>query len=108
MRIFLSYAAYLAVIWATTFLFYWVINIWISMGRFTAADGPPGDISVTEKVFYSFVTPIGYGVAMTALSFLYRRCLLNYSVNLSAMLILAINLLITIYLITQFKIFAFS
>ncbi len=79
------------------------------MGRFTAADAPPGDISTTEKVFYSFVIPIGYFVSMTLLSFVFRRYLIKYSVNLNTItFILAINVLITVYLITQFKIFSFS
>lgn len=78
------------------------------MGRFTAADGPPGDIGDTEKMFYSFVVPIGYGVIMTLLSFVYRQIVGKYSVHMSAVLIFAINVLITVYLIAQFRIFAFS
>ncbi|GIP45571.1 hypothetical protein J45TS6_40300 [Paenibacillus sp. J45TS6] len=104
----ISYVAYLLVISTTSFLFYWVFKIWIAMGRFTATDAPPGDIGATEKVFYSFVIPIGYFVIMTLLSFVFRRYLKKYSVNLKKTFILAINVLITVYLITQFKIFSFS
>lgn len=108
MRSIASYVAYLVVLSITSFFFYWFIKIWISMGRFTAADAYPGDISNTEKVFYSFVVPIVYGIILTTLSFLYRRFLLRFSVNLSAIFIFTINLVITIYFITQFRIFALS
>lgn len=104
----ISCVAYLLVLSTTSFLFYCVLEIWIGMGRFTAADAPPGDIGVTEKIFYSFVVPIGYGVIMTLLSFMCRRFLLKYSVNLSVIFILATNVPITVYLITQFRIFSFS
>ncbi|RAP77620.1 hypothetical protein [Paenibacillus montanisoli] len=108
LRSFVNHAAYLAVSLTTSFVFYWVFKIWISMGRFTAADAPPGDISDTEKVFYSFVVPIVYGVLMTLLSFMYRRYLMKYSVKLSALFIFAIHTAICVYFITQFRTLAFS
>ncbi|MBP3962886.1 hypothetical protein [Paenibacillus lignilyticus] len=104
----LGYAAYLLVLSTLSFLFYWVIKIWIAMGRFTAADAPPGDIGETEKLFYSYVVPVGYGVMMTLLSFAYRQFLLKSPVSLSALFIIAINLLITVYFLAQFRSFSFS
>lgn len=104
----LSYTAYLTVLLLTSYIFYNVLFIWIAMSRFTAADGPPGDISITEKIIYSFVIPIGYFVVITLLSFVCRHYLLKYTIKLNIIIIFAITMAITTYLITQFYSLSFG
>ncbi|MEF3303405.1 hypothetical protein [Paenibacillus sp. GYB003] len=106
-RYIFGYSVYLAVLSAASFLFYQVLKIWIQMGRFTAADAPPGDISIAEKVVYSYVVPIGFGIIMIVFSLVFRRLLMNYSVHLSAIAIFAIIVPVIVYFITQFRVLAF-
>jgi hypothetical protein len=108
LRSFLGYAAYMVVLSTASFIFYWVLRMWIVMGRFTAADAPPGDISVSEKVFYSYVVPVGYGIFMIGFSLLFRRLSRKYSVTLSAVFIIGSNAAIIFYFITQFRGLAFG
>ncbi|TLS53722.1 hypothetical protein FE782_05500 [Paenibacillus antri] len=108
LRSVLGHAAYAVVLSVVSFVFYWVLKMWIVMGRFTAADAPPGDISTLEKAFYSYVVPVGYGMFMIGLSLGFRRISRTSSVTISAIFIFGMNAAIVLYFITRFKGLAFG
>ncbi|WP_309123326.1 hypothetical protein [Paenibacillus sp.] len=108
LRSFFGHAAYAVVVSAVSFVFYWVLKIWIIMGRFTAADAPPGDISISEKAFYSYPVPVGYGIFMIGLSLWLCRFSTISSVRISAVFIFGMNAAIVLYFIVQFRGIAFG
>lgn len=69
------------------------------MGRFHAADAPPGDISVTEKIVWSVGAPLFFGGVMTAVSFAYHYLLQKRSIHLSNIFFIILNVLAALCLI---------
>lgn len=81
MKVFLANIFYFVGAIAWTYGFQWILILWIGGLRFTAADGPPGDISMGSKLVYSVGFPLFHFVLLTVGLLLYSYILRNFSIK---------------------------
>ncbi|CAM3172433.1 hypothetical protein FITA111629_07640 [Filibacter tadaridae] len=84
---------------AWTYGFHWMLILWTYSVRFTAADGPPGDIGIGSKLVYSVGFPLFNFVLITVIFLLYRFILNNFDIELKKVVPIIFNVIITAYLI---------
>lgn len=102
MKNFFAYMFYISITLLLTYGFHFIVTLFIYGIRFIAADGPPGDISVTSKYFLSLGGPIFYFIVMTTFFFLYRGILKQFSIKIKKVIPLIVNIFVTLYLIISF------
>ncbi|WP_124070296.1 hypothetical protein [Filibacter tadaridae] len=76
-----------------------MLILWTYSVRFTAADGPPGDIGIGSKLVYSVGFPLFNFVLITVIFLLYRFILNNFDIELKKVVPIIFNVIITAYLI---------
>jgi len=79
----ISYAIYGLFILFLTIVTRAVVLISLGMSLFMAADAPPGDISISEKLMYSIGVPFFYYVLITALFILYKTIITKMNISLN-------------------------
>ncbi|MGM0885022.1 MAG: hypothetical protein ACQEXQ_28770 [Bacillota bacterium] len=104
----LYYLFYFVVALLCTYTFQTIVFIWISLARFTAADGPPGDIELTEKLVYSVGFPLFYLMFLTVVLLMYRSYLKKYNINFKKLVPIIFNSLIALYLICHITLVVFD
>lgn len=98
-KVFFANLFYFVVVVSWIYVFHWLLIFWISGVRFIAADGPPGDIDIVSKLFYSLGFPLFNLVLITYIFLLYRSKLNNFGIELKKVVPIIFNVLITVYLI---------
>jgi hypothetical protein len=93
---------------AYTYVFQWILTLWIGGVRFTAAGRPPGDIGLGSKLMYSIGFPLFHFVVLTIVFFLYRFILNQLKIELKKMIPITINITITLYLICHITFVVFD
>lgn len=108
MKIFVANLFYFVGVIACTYVFQWMLILWIGWSRFTAADFPPGDISFGLKIVYSVGFPLGNFIFLTIVFFLYRSILNAFNIKIKKLIPVIINIIITIYLIGHITFIVFD
>lgn len=103
MKRLLSYLLYIFVTLAITYVFNWILVLFIGGVRFTAADGPPGDISLFAKFVFSLGVPVFYLICLTIVFLFYRTLLRQFAIELQKLIPIIFNVLIALYLIVSFS-----
>lgn len=93
----IPYLVYFALSIASTYVFQTILFMWISLSRFTAADGPPGDIGLFEKLFYSIGWPIFYFFVLTISLIAYCSLLKKYRIEVRRSVPIIVNSLVSLY-----------
>ncbi|WP_028608728.1 hypothetical protein [Paenibacillus harenae] len=104
----LPYLFFLAGAILCTYVFQAVVFMWISLSRFTAADGPPGDIGLTEKLVYSIGFPMFYFIFLSVVFLMYRSFLKKYKFDLKMVTPVIFNSLLALYLICHIALVVFD
>ncbi|EGQ18394.1 hypothetical protein HMPREF9372_3797 [Sporosarcina newyorkensis 2681] len=99
MKVFLANIFYFVGAIAWTYGFQWILILWIGGLRFTAADGPPGDIGMGSKLVYSVGFPLFHFVLLTVGLLLYSYILRNFSIKFKKIIPIIFNVIITAYII---------
>ncbi|MBB4823685.1 hypothetical protein HNO89_000905 [Sporosarcina luteola] len=99
MKKFIANLLYIAVAIVWTYGFQWMLILWIGSVRFSAADGPPGDISLGSKLMYCIGLPLFHLVLLTVFFLIYRSILRRFSIIIKKQLPCIVNSLLTILVI---------
>lgn len=108
MKKWLSYIFYFIGVLAITYPFQWILVLLIGSIQFTAADAPPGDISLGAKILFSVGVPLFYSICLTIAFFLYRALLKQFNIELKGLIPILFNILIALLLIVDFTIAVFD
>lgn len=102
MKKWMSYLFYFVATLGITYAFQWILVLFIWSVRFTAADGPPGDIGLISKFLFSVGIPVIYFICLTIAFLLYRTLLKVFGIELQKTMPIIFNILVTFYLIVTF------
>ncbi|MEK4629366.1 MAG: hypothetical protein ABS944_01945 [Solibacillus sp.] len=103
-----AYTTYISITIGTTYLFYWLLWMFIAGVRFTAADIPPGDISVTGKIILSTGIPLFFVICVSIFYYMYRIIFEMFHIHLHKFVPINLNIVIGIGLIGYFNLFIFD
>lgn len=95
----IAYGIYFLIAATVTYFVKVVLFIMISGILFYAADMPPGDISDTEKLWYSVGFPAFYAISLYLLYYLCTKIVKNYRIYLNLSFGVIFHIIIAIYLI---------
>ncbi|WEG16555.1 hypothetical protein PQ478_18940 [Alkalihalophilus pseudofirmus] len=108
MKKLIVYLSYLIILGLAAYGFQRFFFIWVEMSRFRAADGPPGDITLIEKVYYGFGYPILFFLLFFYLAHrIVKSCKRNH-IYLSKRILIATNSFIVIYLLVRFNLYLYD
>ncbi|MFJ7737681.1 hypothetical protein ACIQ2D_15310 [Lysinibacillus sp. NPDC097287] len=108
MKKWLSYLFYFVVTIVVTYVFQWILVLLFGGIRFTAADSPPGDLSVGAKLVFSVGFPVFYFICLTIFFFLYRSLLKQFGFELNKVLPICFNIFIALGVVVRFMVIAFG
>ncbi|KGR77948.1 hypothetical protein [Ureibacillus sinduriensis] len=108
MKKMLFYLLYFVVTMLVTYALNWILVLFIGGVRFTAAEGPPGDISLVGKLVFSIGIPVFYFIGLILVFLFYRFLLKQFAIEIHKTIPIIINIVVTIYLIISFSYVVFD